>query len=149
MLPRDMLFPKQLFLRSGGFRLDMKIFEDWDLKLRMARDAARWVYSGTLGLAYRRHGNGLSAVSAVTHGEWKTRVLLANRGWLEERFGHDITRKAFASIAHETARNCAQEGDVDQAEKICHDALRAQPDHVGALQLLNQIAQHRKLYGNS
>jgi hypothetical protein len=94
-------------------------------------------------LAYRRHGSGLSAVKALTHGEWRTRVLLGNRSWLEERFGHEMTRKAFANIAHETAVMCVKEGGVAEAEKLCHDALRAQPDHPGALQLLGWITQHR------
>jgi glycosyltransferase involved in cell wall biosynthesis len=147
MLPRDMLFPKQLFMKAGGYHHHLKIYEDWDIKLRMARDAACWVYSGTVGLAYRRHGTGLSSVHAIVHGGWQTRVLLGNRDWLEAMFGHDVFRKAMANIAFETAKLCAQAGELVQAEKICHDALRTQPDHPGVLQLLQQIT-HQRLSGN-
>jgi len=147
MLPRDMLFPKQVFIDAGGYRHDLKIYEDWDLKLRMAREAGCWVYSGVVGLGYRRHGTGLSSVHAIVHGGWQTKVLLGNRDWVEGMFGHETFRKAVANVAYQTGSLCATAGELDQAEKICRDALRMQPGHPDVLQLLGVIARQRRPSG--
>jgi glycosyltransferase involved in cell wall biosynthesis len=147
-LPRDMLFPKQLFVDTGGFRHEMRLYEDWDVKLRMARDAACWVYSGVVGIAYRRHGRGLSNVHGLIHGKWRSKVLINNRDWLEPMFGFEVFRNALSNVAYETASLCAQLGELAQAEQICRDVLRIQPDHASVLQLLNRIIHQRKLSGS-
>jgi hypothetical protein len=55
-LPRDMLISKDLFFRAEGYRENCSIFEDWAFKIRLARLAKDWRYSGTPGTLYRPGG---------------------------------------------------------------------------------------------
>lgn len=57
--PRDFIFPKDIYLSIGGYRNDMKLFEDWELSLRFL-SKCRFVYSGSYGTAYRHKDYGLS-----------------------------------------------------------------------------------------
>lgn len=59
MIPRDFMFLKKLYFDVGGFDLSINLYEDWDLKIRMAAEY-NFYYTGKLGVAYRRKGHGLS-----------------------------------------------------------------------------------------
>lgn len=65
-VPRDMLFSKEQFFSVGGFDENMKLYEDWDFKLKLA-SKYKFYYSGSRGVKYRRHSNGLSAVDFSKH----------------------------------------------------------------------------------
>lgn len=75
-MPRDMLMSKQLYMSVGGMRHSLKRYEDWDLKLRLAERKIEWVYSNSVGTAYRRIGEGLSSASQARLLFDKFRVLL-------------------------------------------------------------------------
>jgi glycosyltransferase involved in cell wall biosynthesis len=65
-IPRDFLMKRDLYFRAGGYDFRFKIYEDWDLKIRLAmRNEFR--YTGELGTAYRRHGRGLSLLPVEEH----------------------------------------------------------------------------------
>lgn len=60
MIPRDFVMGRPLYFAAGGYDFSLSTFEDWDLKLRLAR-RCDFCYTGSRGTAYRRDGKGLSA----------------------------------------------------------------------------------------
>jgi hypothetical protein len=69
MIPRDYLCTKQQVLTVGGYDESLPIYEDWDLKIRLAHRFA-FVFSGVIGIGYRRHGSGLSATADDVQAHW-------------------------------------------------------------------------------
>ena len=59
---RDICFPLDAYLDVGGFVHDMKLFEDWDLSLKLM-SRCPFYFSGGFGTAYRQKAGGLSNVS--------------------------------------------------------------------------------------
>jgi glycosyltransferase involved in cell wall biosynthesis len=100
--PRDMLYAKALFLCAGGFRHHQELYEDWDLKLRLARTASGWRHSGVAGLMHRHDGTGLSTRDPLEHLRWTMDVLFHNRDWLEPAVGSktycDVLNERFRSL---------------------------------------------------
>ena len=45
LIPRDFLFTKEQYQKAGGFDRRITIYEDWDLKIRLAKNN-RFFYSG-------------------------------------------------------------------------------------------------------
>lgn len=82
MIPRDFLLPKSLFYLVGGFNAKIPLYEDWDLKLRLAK-CANFVYSGNSGIGYRQHNNGLSATHYWRHVYWLLYVFVLNFSFKE------------------------------------------------------------------
>ena len=80
-LPHNMMYSKTLYASVGGYDLRARMYEDWALKLRLARDVSNWVHTGALGLIYYRHGTGLSSASSDKHAFWKLFVL-AHNDWI-------------------------------------------------------------------
>lgn len=68
-VPRDMMFPKKLYLETGGFDHRMHIYEDWAFKMKLLLVAGdfNWLHSGTIGTIYDRRNPGLSNRSAIMH----------------------------------------------------------------------------------
>lgn len=66
-IPRDMLMKKSVYLESGGYRHGLHVFEDWDLKIRLACMPVKWVYSYGEGICYRITGTGLSSGRVSLH----------------------------------------------------------------------------------
>jgi len=65
-IPRDFLFKKEMYFQVGGYNPCYKIYEDWNLKLKLAQHYS-FFYTGLNGIIYRRHGQGLSAYGADMH----------------------------------------------------------------------------------
>lgn len=59
---RDICMPVEAYKQVGGFVHDMKLFEDWDLSLKLL-SICPFYYSYGLGTAYRQKDNGLSSVN--------------------------------------------------------------------------------------
>jgi len=59
-IPRDFVMKRDLYFQAGGYDTRLRIYEDWDLKIRLAM-RHEFRFSGEVGTAYRRHGRGLSA----------------------------------------------------------------------------------------
>ena len=81
-IPRDFIMKKTCYLNAGCYDTTLRIREDWDLKIRLARHYS-FLYSGVDGTAYRRHANGLSSFSASSIGEWEK--------WLRIVFNKNIS----------------------------------------------------------
>jgi glycosyltransferase involved in cell wall biosynthesis len=88
-IPRDFMFTKRQYLQSGGYNPALKMYEDWDLKIRLS-SRCRFEYTGIDAVAYRRHQNGLSAVKRHVHYKWLTKINRMN----SKVFAHRITNEA-------------------------------------------------------
>jgi len=76
-VPRDYMFTKEQYEQSGGFNFKLKMYEDWDLKIRMS-SRYKFIYTGIDGVAYRRHHSGLSSVKRHAHYKWLMRIYRMN-----------------------------------------------------------------------
>ena len=65
-IPRDFCFSKEDYLEVGGYQSDLKLYEDWDLCLRLLQQC-EFVFSKEYGTAYRQRKNGLSKVDGRTN----------------------------------------------------------------------------------
>ena len=83
----------------------LEIYEDWDFKLRLALSAT-FLYTGKLGIGYRRHGGGLSAARGRFHRE---QIALIRRKYCTDAFdGDPMNLLGLAQrIAKRMARNRA------------------------------------------
>ncbi|MCR5267810.1 MAG: glycosyltransferase [Lachnospiraceae bacterium] len=61
-IARDFCFPLKAYKEVGGYVTDMKLFEDWDLSLKLL-SLCPFYFSGGYGTAYRQKASGLSRVS--------------------------------------------------------------------------------------
>jgi glycosyltransferase involved in cell wall biosynthesis len=77
MIPRDFIVKSSVYFEVGGFDVNIPIYEDWDLKIRLA-NKCDFYFSKVNGTAYRRHGRGLSAAPASEHIEWMQRIFDKN-----------------------------------------------------------------------
>lgn len=77
MIPRDFLFTKDMYQNAGGFDFDIPIYEDWDLKIRLA-SKYHFYHVDIDGIGYRRHGEGLSSVGQKEHQKWLKHIGLKN-----------------------------------------------------------------------
>ena len=60
MIPGDFIVNKKFYYSVGDYDTDIALYEDWDLKIRLAA-TQQYYYSWIVGIGYRRHGEGLSA----------------------------------------------------------------------------------------
>lgn len=77
MIPRDFLFTKDMYKNIGGFDFNIPIYEDWDLKIRLA-SMYHFYHVDLDGIGYRRHGQGLSSVGQKEHQKWLKYIVLKN-----------------------------------------------------------------------
>lgn len=82
MIPRDFLFTKKQYFDAGGFDKKIPIYEDWDLKIRLAKNN-QFYYSGVDGIGYRRHGRGLSSAGHSKHIKWLRFIYKKNKKLLD------------------------------------------------------------------
>ena len=65
-IPRDYLVSREDYLAAGGFDTSLRIYEDWDLKIRLSQ-ICTWHFSGVVGTAYRNNPHGLSRAQSSEH----------------------------------------------------------------------------------
>lgn len=65
-IPRDYLVSRIDYLAAGGFDPSLRLYEDWELKIRLSQRCT-WHYSGVVGTAYRNNPLGLSKVPPKEH----------------------------------------------------------------------------------
>lgn len=92
-IPRDYMFTKEQYTLSGGFNTKLKMYEDWDLKIRMS-SRYNFVFTGIDGIAYRRHQSGLSSVKRHVHYKWLKKIYNANLKIFSKRVSAG-TKRAF------------------------------------------------------
>ena len=89
MNPRDYVMPASLYRRAGGYDPTVELYEDLDLKIRLAGLGARFVYTGVEGTGYRQRDGSLSEVSIKRQYDGRSRVLLKNMPMLLDHFDID------------------------------------------------------------
>ncbi|MCK4764420.1 MAG: glycosyltransferase [Candidatus Aminicenantes bacterium] len=77
MIPRDFVQKKDAYFAIGGYDSRFPIYEDWDLKLRLAAKY-EYYYTGINGTCYRRHGAGLSSWPVPQHIKWMKKIFKKN-----------------------------------------------------------------------
>ena len=65
-IPRDYLVSRTDYLAVGGFDPSLRLYEDWELKIRLSQRCT-WHYSGVVGTAYRNNPLGLSKALPKEH----------------------------------------------------------------------------------
>jgi glycosyltransferase involved in cell wall biosynthesis len=88
--PRDMLVPKDMHIAIGGYRHELRVYEDWDYKIRLAASRCSWVDSGVEGVVVRvhdRNGAGLSNIPQYQHALARLTVLRANKALIYSHLG--------------------------------------------------------------
>jgi len=105
LIPRDMLLTKKAYIETGGFRHNLRIYEDWDFKIRLANTSFTWGYTGKEGTFYRKTGVGLSAQTPKTHFLALLSVLNKNKDLLVKRIGlfgyiNTIRKLSYLSARH-------------------------------------------------
>lgn len=76
-IPRDMTVSRNLYFASGGYDMTRHLYEDWDLKLRLAAKSRLWRRStGTVGTLYNRLTPGLSGVDDGLHARALAEIFL-------------------------------------------------------------------------
>jgi glycosyltransferase involved in cell wall biosynthesis len=76
-IPRDYLISRADYLAAGGYNQDLRIYEDWDLKIKIAKICS-WHFSGGIGTAYRDNPKGLSKADRKEHISTMRRIFFAN-----------------------------------------------------------------------
>lgn len=66
MIPRDFLFLKESYFEVGGFDPTINLYEDWDLKIRLA-SKYEFYYTSLTGIVHRLTGSGLSSCAKEDH----------------------------------------------------------------------------------
>lgn len=92
MIPRDFIVKKEAYFEVGGFDSRFRIYEDWDLKLRLAQ-TYEYYYTGIIGTAYRRHGTGLSSLPIKNNIKWLKKVFKKNIPLIPKTEKKDITNR--------------------------------------------------------
>lgn len=75
-MPRDYCFPKELYIKCGGYTKGLSLFEDWELNIKFL-GLTEFVYSGGYGTAYRHKAGGLSSVNYKR--QLKTKIQIFRR----------------------------------------------------------------------
>ncbi len=81
-IPRDFTFPKATYLEVGGYDPEVAIYEDWDLKIRLA-EKSNFYFTGEDGTGYVQHPDGLSRARPAEHQAWLGYVFTKNIGLLD------------------------------------------------------------------
>lgn len=95
MIPRDFIMKREAYFEVGGYDSRFPIYEDWDLKIRLAQKY-EYYYTGIHGTAYRRHGTGLSSVPVSQNIKWLKKVFKKNLDLLDK----DQKKEAVQAIRH-------------------------------------------------
>jgi glycosyltransferase involved in cell wall biosynthesis len=95
MIPRDFIMKREAYFEVGGYDKRFAIYEDWDLKIRLAAKY-EFYFTGINGTAYRRHGTGLSSIPVSRNMKWLKKVFKKNVGLADK----NQKKEAVQAIRH-------------------------------------------------
>lgn len=96
-IPRDFIFKKEIYFKIGGFDFCFNTHEDWDLKIRLAKEY-KYYYTGIKGTAYRIHGDGLSSISHAIRTKNLWAVFNKNINLIRHEDVKRLTKKEFTNF---------------------------------------------------
>lgn len=160
MVPRDFVTYRHLYQDAGGYDPRYTTHEDWNLKIKLATRAG-YYFTGLPGVAYRRHGGGLSSAPYWERLRNLTCVFEENlrevgdpefRKEIQQQFGQFLAQHARSQgrvqavpTELEELRKAAAErlALIEQLQKTCDERL----DLIGRLHeaAAEQRAEIRKL----
>ncbi len=94
MIPRDFIMKRDAYFQSGGYNHKLVIFEDWDLKIRLAHQYD-FYFTGIIGIAYRRHGSGLSSTPHKKQAAILSKIFKKNLRLVENQHRRVILKQLF------------------------------------------------------
>lgn len=78
-IPRDMTMSRDLYFAAGGYNLTMRLYEDWEFKMRLASHSRLWQRGdSTAGTIYNRTQPGLSSVHDGSHARALGQIFLSS-----------------------------------------------------------------------
>lgn len=92
MIPRDFITKKYTYFDVGGYDFKFPMYEDWDLKIRLATKYD-FYYTGVEGTGYRRHGKGLSSAPFPDNIKWLKIVFKKNLHFVNKTNKSDIIER--------------------------------------------------------
>jgi hypothetical protein len=128
-MPRDLTFASSLYAATGGYDPRLGLYEDWDLKLRLARVSGPW----------RRSSSAFGTVYNLRQDPSKTRDPAIRRRAIVQVF-------LKAALAHPETRRLADvfavatRGVHDQMTNALYSFLMAHDDGAASLQDLRPLA---------
>jgi hypothetical protein len=99
MIPRDFLAHRDCYAKVGYYSDQFETHEDWDLKIRLAR-FFEFYYTGIDGIAYRRHGTGLSSINYPLKARNKWDVFHKNLLLLDESYDRELIVRKFSEFMY-------------------------------------------------
>jgi glycosyltransferase involved in cell wall biosynthesis len=96
-IPRDFLLKKTMLDAVGGYDPEIPIYEDWDLKIRLARRYP-FYFSEVVGVGYRRHGAGLSSAPKSYHEKFMSVIVDKNTALIEAHEAARLVAEANSAI---------------------------------------------------
>ena len=104
MIPTHFTYHKNIYQRAGSYDCTIPIYEDWDLKIRIAHHFG-YYYSGIIGSGYNLHGQGLSNSPSTLHGKWLRFVLKKNISLVEKDLQPETRAQVAIHIERIESRN--------------------------------------------
>jgi glycosyltransferase involved in cell wall biosynthesis len=103
MIPRDFVMKQEAYFEVGGYDKRFVIYEDWDLKIRLAKKY-EFYYTGINGIGYRKHGTGLSELPISQNIKWLKKVFKKNKGLIDKTQKKANNRERKRNRAREKVR---------------------------------------------
>ena len=129
-LPYNMLYSKDIYLRSGGYEAASGMYGDWSLKLRLVHQTPDWLHVPKAGTVYHRHGGGISGAPPDQHVLWKAYAIARNTDWLTQAIGVravlDVVLRIFRHHQDPSVRRRARDA-ADALATLDVDAASLRP----------------------
>ena len=93
-LPHNMLYSRDLYLKTGGYDTSARMYEDLTLKLRLAQEVRDWRHAVGYGLYYNHYGKGVSSSVGPVHLFWLLYCMAQNFDWVKRELTMDDLREA-------------------------------------------------------
>lgn len=106
-IPRDMTLSRKLYFEAGGYNMTMRLYEDWEFKLRVAAKSRAWIRAeGVAGTVYNRLSPGLSGVDDSLHARALVQIFLRALTYSDAR-PDDLLAAFDLAIGHFKTRHVA------------------------------------------
>ena len=109
-LPRDFVMKKQQYLNTGGYDPRLYIYEDWDLKIRLAKKY-EFYYTNEMGIAHRENKDGLSSANYRIHIKYLNKVFIKNFKSINKRDRLFISTRFYYYVLKKLIINKFRKGD--------------------------------------
>ncbi len=135
-IPRDFIMKREAYFEAGGYDRRLVTHEDWDLKIRLAKKY-EYYYSGIIGIAYRRHSQGLSSLPHRKRTANLRRVFYKNLHLVDDKTGKKSIEQDFLQFMQKRDQHFLK--DLDQQAPSLYEKLR----QLGTSKFLSYLAAYK------